>query len=176
MEYDKLWHSLGTVSPFVLYFFFNFLAFPHCTRPFSPWHDEIFKSEANPAIKGKDASYYCFNVMYWYFGAKRTQKQLSGCYRSSWQTNKSLAVQWACTLCLSKPIHPSFCLPFFFFQIYMHPVKLHPEGPRILSQSAWLLKRRNKDIHAALANTSTLWRKSRYYCWCVQQILNIQLI
>lgn len=110
MWYLKLWLSLWTVSPF----FFNFLAFPHCTRPFSPWHDEIFESKPNPSVKGKDASYYCFNVMYWYFGARKTQKQLSGCCRSSWQTNKSLAVQWACTLCLSKAIHPS--IHFFFWK------------------------------------------------------------
>lgn len=139
---DKLWLSLGTVSPFL----FNFLAFSHCTRPFYPWRDEILESKLNPGVKGKDASYYCFNVMYWYFGAKRTQKQLRRCCRSSWQTNKSLAVQLSCTLC-PKPIHPSFYSLFFFgFESNMHPLKLHPEGPHVSSQSAWLLKRRSKDI------------------------------
>lgn len=139
--------SFGLASGQPHHILFNLQAFPHCTRPFSPWRDEIFESEPNPGVKGKDASYYCFNVMYWYFGAKTTQKQLSGCCRSSWQTNKSLAVQWACTLCLSKPIHPSLRSPlFFFFESNMHPLKLHLDGPRVWSQSARLLKRRNKDI------------------------------
>lgn len=108
-----MWYGLASGQPH--HILFNLQAFLHCTRPFSPWRDEIFESEPNPGVKGKDASYYCFNVMYWYFGAKTTQKQLSGCCRSSWQTNKSLAVQWACTLCLSKPIHPSLRSPLFFF-------------------------------------------------------------
>lgn len=117
---DKLWLSLGTVSLFL----FNFLAFPHCTRPFYPWRDEILESKLNPGIEGKDASYYRFNVMYWYFGAKRTQKQLSGCCRSSWQTNKSLAVQWSCTC--PKPIHPSVC----FFLFLKATCILHPAPSR----------------------------------------------
>lgn len=89
--------------------FFNVFAFPYCTRPFFRWRDEIFESQPNSGIKGKDVSYYCFDVMYWYFHAKRTQKQLNRFYKTFWQTHKSLAVQWACTLCLSKPIHPSIC-------------------------------------------------------------------
>lgn len=88
--------------------FFNAFAFPHCTRPFFPWRDEIFESQPNSG-KDKNVSYYCFDVIYWYFHAKRTQKQLNRFYKTFWQTHKSLAVQWACTLCLYKPIHPSIC-------------------------------------------------------------------
>lgn len=57
----------------------------------------------------------------------------------------------SCTMSLhimSLQTHPSIppFASFFFFEINMHPLKLHLDGPRVWSQSARLLKRRNKDI------------------------------
>lgn len=46
----------------------------------------------------------------------------------------------------THPSIPPFASFFFFFESNMHPLKLHLDGPRVWSQSARLLKRRNKDI------------------------------
>lgn len=94
------------------------------------WWD-LRKQTRNFGIKekqltSKGVGYYCFDVIYWYFGAKKTQKQLERCCGTcsvGTQTSPSLYNEPA------QYVSAYPTIPLFAFESKMYPLQLNPLRP-----------------------------------------------
>lgn len=122
--------------------------------------------------------YHCFDVIHRYFGARKTEKQLDeNCRTCSVGSQTSTKLYNEPALYVWK--YPS--IPPLAFESKMYPLKLNPVGPRasfLPSSKLCVAFRRGwtkisvQTNHAARANTSALFRGSRYYWRCLGNLEN----
>lgn len=113
-------------------------------------HDFAIK-EKQPTSKG--VVHYCFDVIYWYFSAKKTQKQLDRCCGTCSVGSQTSPLPY------NEPtqyVSPNPTSPLFALKRKMYPLQLNPLRPECI-MSVYLVLGEEKQRYQSKATMLLLW-------------------